>query len=78
MGLEPHVQPRPVFVAKRPQANNFFGEFVPQTLGTKCSMNNKNPETDIGVQSKNQKIKAAQALEKSYIYQGMMTVEYTV
>ena len=41
-------------------------------------MNNKNSETDIGVQSENQKIKAAQALEKSYMYQGVMTVDYTV
>ena len=33
-------------------------------------MNNKNPESDIGVQPKNQKSKAVKPLEKSYLYQG--------
>ena len=35
-----------------------------------CSMNNKNLETEIGVQPQNQKSKAAKLLEKSYLYQG--------
>ena len=41
------------------------------TLGAKCSMKNKNPEKEIGVQPENQKSKAAKPLEKSY--QGWVT-----
>ena len=37
------------------------------TLGAKCSMNNKNPETDIGVQTEDQKRKAAKPIERSYL-----------
>ena len=32
-------------------------------------MNNKNPETDIGVQPEDQKSKAAKPLESSYLYE---------
>ena len=32
-------------------------------------MNNKNPETDIGVQLEDQKSKAAKPLESSYLYE---------
>ena len=32
-------------------------------------MNNKSPETDIGVQPKDQKSKAAKPLESSYLYE---------
>ena len=39
------------------------------------STNNKNPETDIGVQPENQKSKAAKPLEKSYLYQGWETAD---
>ena len=39
------------------------------------SMINKNPETEIGVQPKNQKSKAAKPLEKSYLYQGWVTAD---
>ena len=38
-----------------------------------CSTNNKNPETDIGVQAEDQKSKTAKPLEKSYLYQGWAT-----
>ena len=38
-----------------------------------CITNNKNPETEIGVQPENQKSKAAEPLEKSYLYQGWET-----
>ena len=34
-----------------------------------CSRNNKNPETDIGVQPEDQKSKAAKPLESSYLYE---------
>ena len=40
-----------------------------------CSLKNKNPETDIGVHSKNQKCKVAKPLEKSYLYQGWVTTD---
>ena len=46
-------------VAIKPQANDFFHEFVPQMLVTKCSTDNKNLETDSGVQPEDQKSKAA-------------------
>ena len=36
--------------------------------------NNKNPETETGIQSENQKSKAAKPLEKSYLCQGWVTV----
>ena len=32
--------------------------------------NNKNPETEIGLQPENQRSKAAKPLEKTYLYQG--------
>ena len=38
-----------------------------------CSTNNKNPETEIGVQPENQKSKATKPLAKSYLYQGWVT-----
>ena len=36
---------------------------------------NKNPETDIGVQTENQKSKIAKPLEKSYLYQGWASID---
>ena len=39
-----------------------------------CSPNNKNSERGIGVQPENQKSKAAKPLEKSYLYQGWVTI----
>lgn len=39
------------------------------------SISNQNPETDIGVQTENQKSKAAKPLEKSFIYQDWATTD---
>lgn len=41
-----------------------------------CSMNNKNPKIDIGVQAEDLKSKTAKPLEKSYFYQGLMTADW--
>ena len=45
-----------------------FCEFILQILNTKCNMNNRNPETDLGVQLEDQKSKAPKPLESSYLY----------
>ena len=39
-------------------------------LGDTCGTNNKIPESDIGIQPKNQKSKTDRPLEKFYLYQG--------
>ena len=41
-------------------------------------MNNKNPKTDIGVQAEDLKSKTAKPLEKSYLYQGLMTADWAL
>lgn len=38
-----------------------------------CSTNNKNLELEIGVQAKNQKSRAANPVEKPYLYQGWVS-----
>lgn len=40
-----------------------------------CSMTNKNPESDIGVQAEDQESKTVRPLEKSYFYQVWATAD---
>ena len=42
---------------------------IPARGGHRCSKNNKNPETDIGVQLEDQGSKSAKPLERSYLYE---------
>lgn len=44
------------------------------TILDEYSTHNKNPKKEIGLQPENQKGKAAKQLEKSYFYQGLVTV----
>ena len=46
-------------VARKPQAKGFFCDSYSKCWVPKCSTNNKNPETDIGVQPEDQRSKAA-------------------